>query len=129
MAEAENVTKVPTAQAYFATSYAFNNGTTSTANLLIWRALSQHLEERLLPMTGAELMAATALNETQIESAFRQSYYLKYYGFRRFNTLEEWRDWVETEGVIYVPALHDPKPAPEAGDDEVDDEAEDEDEA
>jgi hypothetical protein len=121
MAEAQ----VAAAQAYFTTSYAFNNSTTSTAALMVWRALSLHLEHKFLPMTGDELAADTGLTLDQIENYFGQSYYQKHYGFRRFNTLEEWRTWAENEGIVYVPAKHDPKPemvAADLGGDAGDDE-------
>ncbi|HLN61130.1 MAG TPA: hypothetical protein VK464_06205 [Symbiobacteriaceae bacterium] len=126
MAEA----RVPAAQAYFTTSYSFNNSTTSTAALMVWRALSHHLETQLLPMTGAELSAASGMSLEQLENVFGQSYYQRFYGFRRFDTLEEWRAWAEETGVVYVPSKHDPKPEVVASDaTDEDDLAEDEDEA
>jgi hypothetical protein len=124
MAEAGKGKKVPAAQAYFTTSYAFNTSTTSTAYLMIWRALSERLEQHQLPMTGAELSKATGLTLEQIESPFSQVYYRRYYGFRRFDTLEDWRAWAEGEGVLYVPALHDPKPVADDEDDDLDGEDE-----
>ena len=125
MAEA----RVPTAQAYFTTSYSFNNSTTSTAALMVWRALSHHLETKLLPMTGEELSAASGMSLEQLENVFGQSYYQRFYGFRRFDTLEEWRSWAEETGVVYVPSKHDPKPEAAADAFDEDEPAEDEEEA
>jgi hypothetical protein len=112
------------AQAYYATSYAFNNSTTSTITLIVWQQLSLHLENFQLPMSAEELGKATGLTQEQLDRMFGQEYYQKYYGFRRFNSLEAWREWAESTGVLYVPALHDPQPAEHAAAEPEDDEAE-----
>lgn len=96
--------------AYYTSSYIFNNSTTSTAALMVWRAVSLELEHKQLPMSLEDLMAASDLSEDYINSLFRQSYYQRYYGFRRFDTIEEFREWATSTGVLYNPELHDPKP-------------------
>lgn len=131
MAAAESRITVPTAQAYYTTSYIFNSSTTSTATLLVWQALSHKLEHHQLPMTGTELMADTGVTEAQLDSMFTQEYYKRHYGFRRFDTVELWRAWAEDTGALYVPAKHDPKPEVVDYDDDEeleDDELEDEEE-
>jgi len=111
--------------AYYTTSYTFNNTTTSTAALMIWREISNALEFRQSPMTIEELTAATNLSEDYINNLFGQSYYQRYYGFRRFDTLEAFKDWAMSTGVLYNPELHDRKPeAPAANEEAFDDEDE-----
>lgn len=112
------------AKAYYTTSYSFNNSTTSTITLMVWQQLSLHMEKYQLPMTAEELGKATGLTQEQLDRMFGQEYYQKYYGFRRFDSLETWREWAESTGVLYVPALHDPKPEEAPAFDEADDEAE-----
>lgn len=103
----------PAAQAYYSTSYSFGNGTTSTVGLVIWRALSEHLEQHGLPLTGEELAGIAGITPDEIDQIFGQQYYQKFYGFRRFDTLEAWRAWATEVGVLYNPALHD-RPEEEA---------------
>lgn len=117
MAEAVGAVK----QAYYTTSYTLGTGTTNTLTLHIWRGLSTHLANHHLPMTTEEIMALSGLTQEQVDHLFTQTYYQKHYGFRRFDTLEEWRAWAEEEGVLYVPAKHDPKPEPEAPADDATD--------
>ncbi|HYF91809.1 MAG TPA: hypothetical protein VD969_06155 [Symbiobacteriaceae bacterium] len=118
--------------AYYTTSYIFNNSTTSTAALMIWRELSNSMEHRQAAMAIEELTAATGLTQEYIDSLFRQSYYQRYYGFRRFETPEEFREWAMSAGVLYNPDLHAPKvhehPADDADDEDVDEDDEDADE-
>jgi hypothetical protein len=95
-------------QVYYTTSYAFGTGTTSTAALTVWRAISNKLQHEHRPMTGEELVAATALTLPYIDRLFVQTYYQKHYGFRKFDTLEAWRTWAEDEGVIFVASKHIP---------------------
>lgn len=108
------------ANAYYATSHTFGIGTTSTLGLMIWRALSHHLSEHQQPMTGEKLAEATGAPIENIDNYFRQSYYQRHYGFRRFDSLEEWRTWAMENGVLYNPVLHD---RPEEPEDEGDEDA------
>jgi hypothetical protein len=101
-------------QAYYTTSYTFT-GTTSSVPLLIWRTLSDHLVKFQKPMTAAELSQAIGVPAEEVEKICNQSYYQRYYGFRRFASLEEWERWAKETGVLYNPELHDPKPEPAAG--------------
>lgn len=96
----------PTEEAYFTTSYVFNNGTTSTITLMVWKAMSEYLETKHLPMTGAQLMEATGISPEQLEEMFRQPYYHRYYGFRRFDTMDEWEAWAREVGLLYDPEQH-----------------------
>lgn len=96
--------------AYYTSSYIFNNSTTSTAALMIWRAISSTMEHKQAPMTGDEVVEATGLSIEYIDSLFIQSYYQRFYGFRRFETLEEFQTWAMSTGVLYNPELHDRKP-------------------
>lgn len=114
--------------AYYTTSYIFNTSTTSTAALEIWRAISQTLEHKQAPMSGEELVAATGLSIEYIDNLFIQSYYQRYYGFRRFDSLEEFQSWAMSSGVLYNPELHDRKPEEVAEDEEDDEEEMEEDE-
>lgn len=98
----------PSGQAYYTTSYSPRTGTTSTVALRVWKALSDHLSTFGLPYPGGELSEATGVSLQTIEEMFSQEYYQRSYGFRRFTSVEEWRAWAEGEGVLYVPALHDP---------------------
>lgn len=114
---------------YYTTSYIFNTSTTSTAALMVWQALSNQLEHKHLPMSAEEIMEASGLTLEYIDNLFDQSYYQKHYGFRRFDTLEQFHEWAMAEGVLYNPELHDPKPAEDPlDDDEEYDEDEDEEE-
>lgn len=123
MAEAAGAVK----QAYYTTSYTLGTGTTNTLTLHIWRGLSSHLSNHHLPMTAEQIMALSGLSQEQIDHIFGQTYYQKHYGFRRFDTLEEWRAWAEDQGVVYVPSKHDPKPEPEV--EEFEDDLDEEEEA
>lgn len=96
----------PTEEAYFTTSYVFNNGTTSTLTLMVWKTMSEYLETHHLPMSGADLMKATGASAEQLEDMFRQPYYRRYYGFRRFDTLDEWTAWAEQEDLLFDPERH-----------------------
>jgi hypothetical protein len=116
----------PTAQAYFTSSYVFGNGTTSTIALMVWRAVSETLAIHHKPMAGADLVAATGITPEQLENMFGQSYYQKFYGFRRFANLAEWEKWAREKGFLFIPGVHDVPPAPEP--DYADEEYEDEDE-
>jgi hypothetical protein len=100
-------------KAYYTTSYRFGTSTTSTAALMVWKTLTTHLAERILPMTGKDLAEQTGVPIEQIASVFSQAYYQRHYGFRRFETLKAWESWAKQSGVLYVPELHDPKPKPE----------------
>jgi hypothetical protein len=112
-------------QVYYSTSYAIGSGTTSTLALVIWRALSHHLQEYQKPMTAEQLAVETGLSSEQIDALFGQTYYQRHYGYRRFNSLEEWQTWAMETGVLYNPAIHDlPEEEPiEAEDDEEEEEA------
>ncbi|HEY8347045.1 MAG TPA: hypothetical protein VIL07_07195 [Symbiobacteriaceae bacterium] len=99
-------TTTPTAQAYFTTTYVFGNSTTSTLTLKVWKVMSDFLALHHRPMTGAELMEATGASAEELEDMFSQPYYQKYYGFRRFNTLEEWEQWARERDILYDPARH-----------------------
>jgi len=112
------------AQAYYTTSYTFGTGTTSTAALMMWRALSHELETKGLPMTGVDLAVVSGLTPDQIARYFVQTYYQRYYGFRRFDTLEEFDAWAKESGVLYVPGA-----VPEVDEDEEEYEEDDDDEA
>ncbi|MFZ5818179.1 MAG: hypothetical protein ACOY93_23245 [Bacillota bacterium] len=101
------------AEAYYTTARALGTGTTSTATMEIWQLLSEHLVQYGKPMSGSELSQATGLSIEQIEHIFSQTYYQKHYGFRRFDTYEAWEQWALSEGVLYNPELHDPKPVAE----------------
>ncbi|HWI60678.1 MAG TPA: hypothetical protein VNT75_02435 [Symbiobacteriaceae bacterium] len=96
--------------AYYTSSYIFNNSTTSTAALMIWRAISGAMEHKQMPMTGDELVEASGVSIEYIDSLFNQSYYQRFYGFRRFQSLDEFQTWAMSTGVLYNPELHDPKP-------------------
>lgn len=104
---AEAGTRVPDEQAYYTTANALGTGTTSTQAMMVWRALNDHLLHNLAPMTGAELAAVTVLPMEMIAGMFNQEYYLRAYGFRRFETLDAWRAWAEDYGLLYVPGKHD----------------------
>lgn len=117
-------------QAYFTSSYVFGNGTTSTIALLVWKAVSEHLTDTHMPMTGEELSKSSGLTVEQLENMFGQAYYKKYYGFRRFETLPEWNTWAKEHELFFVPGVHDvpqvesaPEPD-EAEDDALPNEAE-----
>ncbi|HEY3366651.1 MAG TPA: hypothetical protein VGK74_16470 [Symbiobacteriaceae bacterium] len=93
-------------KAYYTTSHSFGTGTTSTLALLIWRALSDNLLEHQAPMTGEELSKLVGITEEQVDALFAQAYYKRHYGFRRFDTLEEWEAWARSTGVLYSAELH-----------------------
>lgn len=114
------------ADAYYTTSHSLGNGTTSTAALNVWLALSQNLTNQSLPMTGAALSEATGLRVEVIDRMFTQTYYQRWYGFRRFETLEQWHAWAHGAGVLYNPELHTRKPHPMLDEGEDDEEMEDE---
>lgn len=99
-------------KAYYTTSYRFGTSTTSTAALMLWKTLTIHLGQRILPMTGKDLAEQTGVPIEQIASVFSQTYYQRHYGFRRFESLVAWESWAKQTGVVYVPELHDPKPVP-----------------
>jgi hypothetical protein len=109
MADAERA--YDPAKVYYCTAHVFSNSTTSSPSLMVWRELSNHLALHGMPLTGEELAQRTGLSLEQIDALFDQVYYQRYYGFRRFMTLEEWRQWAEANGVIYVPEQHDPPAA------------------
>jgi hypothetical protein len=94
---------------------------------MIWREISNSLEFKQAPVSLEALMAATNLSEDYINNLFGQSYYQRYYGFRRFDTLEAFKEWATSTGVLYNPALHDRKVEQPAANDD-DEEFEDEDE-
>lgn len=98
--------KVGAAEAYFSTSRSLGTGTTSTITMQIWRLVTETLIESGRPMTGAEIAQATGITPEQVGDIFAQDYYQKYYGFRRFESLEEWRTWALAEGVLFNPELH-----------------------
>jgi len=96
----------PTEEAYFTTSFVFSNSTTSTLTLLVWKTLSNYLETHYLPMSGAELMKATGATAEQLEEMFSNPYYQRYYGFRRFDTLEDWTAWAKQVDLLFDPERH-----------------------
>lgn len=115
--------------AYYTSSYIFNNSTTSTAALMIWRAVSTAFEVKQEPVAGEELAAVAGMRVEELDAIFRQSYYQKYYGFKRFETIEEFRQWALSTGAFYNPDLHAPRyeePADEEFDDEDEEDEEDE---
>lgn len=97
----------PTKQAFFTSSYVFGNGTTSTIALLVWKAVSDHVTDKHLPMTGEQLAKSSGLTVEQLENMFGQAYYKKYYGFRRFESLAKWQTWAKEHDVFFVPGVHD----------------------
>lgn len=107
---ADTAAETRAAEAYYTTSRALGTGTTSTVTMQIWRLLSDHLLQHQAPMSGTELAQATGLSIEQIEEIFNAVYYQKHYGFKRFDSYETWKDWAMSTGVLYNPALHDPKP-------------------
>lgn len=104
------------AEAYYSTARTLGTGTTSTITLKIWKLLDDYLVKYGRAMSASELSAATGLTVEQIDQIFAQEYYQKYYGFRRFNSLEEWRQWALETGVLYNPELHKPDPEPDQED-------------
>ncbi|MBP2018581.1 hypothetical protein J2Z79_001996 [Symbiobacterium terraclitae] len=100
-------------EAYYSTARTLGTGTTSTVTLQIWRLLDDFLVQHGRAMSATELSEATGLTVEQIDQIFAQEYYQKHYGFRRFNSLEEWRAWALETGVLYNPELHKPDPVPE----------------
>jgi hypothetical protein len=102
------------AEKYYSTSRVLRTGTTSTLALQVWKALSDALVLRESPMTGTELAAAVGQTPEAIDALFDSVYYQKHYGFARFDSYEAWRSHFMETGVLYNPALHDPKPAQEA---------------
>jgi len=98
------------AEAYYSTARTLGTGTTSTVTMHIWRLLDDFLVQHGRAMSATELSEATGLTVEQIDQIFAQEYYQKYYGFRRFNSLEEWRSWALENGVLYNPELHKPDP-------------------
>lgn len=109
--------------AYYTTSYALGTGTTNTIALELWRALNEHLLAHQLPMSGEDLSQATGLSLQKIEGMFKQKYYERSYGFRRFETIDEWRAWAEETDLLFIPGVHDVQ----TFDEEPDAAAEDED--
>lgn len=98
---------------FYVTRRVLSTGTTTTPTMHVWKLLTDHLLNTGKPMSQAELVAKTHLSPEEIETIFRQEYYQKYYGFRRFETMEEYEQWVREEGVLYDPEKH--APAPEEG--------------
>jgi hypothetical protein len=113
----------PNKQAFFTSSYVFGNGTTSTIALLVWKAVSDCVNDKNMPMTGEELSKSSGLTVEQLENMFSQAYYKKYYGFRRFETLAQWESWAKEHEVFFVPGVHD-VPEADAEPDLNDEEAE-----
>jgi len=108
-----NQPRVPTAEAYFSTTYVLGTGSTSTPVLRVWRTLNRFLVDHRLPMTGQQLADATGLSLEEIEQMFNQVYYQRSYGFRRYDSLAEWEQFAAETGLLYIPELHDPKPEAE----------------
>lgn len=98
------------AEAYYSTARTLGTGTTSTVTLQIWRLLDDFLVQHGRAMSATELSEATGLTVEQIDQIFAQEYYQKHYGFRRFNSLEEWRAWALESGVLFNPELHQSDP-------------------
>lgn len=99
---------------FYVTTRVLSTGTTSTPTMLIWKLLTEHLTQTGKAMSQAELAEKTHLTPEEIESIFRQEYYQKHYGFRRFESEEEFERWAKEEGVLYDPERHAPAPE-EAG--------------
>jgi len=78
--------------------------------MIIWKLLTEHLIQTGQPMSQAELVEKTHLSPEEIEVIFGQEYYQKHYGFRRFETLEEFERWAKEEGVLFDPERHAPAP-------------------
>lgn len=110
---ADTAAKNRAAAAVYTTARSLGTGTTSTVTLEIWRMLSDHLQTHEVPLSGAEISGATGLSIDQIDHIFSQTYYQKYYGFRRFNSLAAWKEWAMSSGVLYNPELHDVQPEAE----------------
>ncbi len=92
--------------AYFTTSYSFDATSTSSLPMLVWRMLSQHLLHHQKPMTGEELAEAVGVDVERIEQLFATEYYQKYYGFRRFETMEEFEAWAREGDILFDPEKH-----------------------
>jgi hypothetical protein len=72
----------------------------------VWRLVTEALTESGRPLTGAEIAQATGITPEQVDDMFAQDYYQKFYGFRRFDSLQEWREWALAEGILFNPELH-----------------------
>ena len=96
-------------EAYYATARTLGTGTTSSPTMKIWRVMDDYLVKYGRAVSASELARETGLTVEQIDDIFNQEYYQKYYGFRRFNSLEEWRAWAMETGVLYNPELHRPE--------------------
>lgn len=89
---------------YYTTASELRTASTSTPALMIWHALSRHLSHHKLPMTAAELTAASGVPEQRLEVVFGQTYYKRWYGFRRFASLSEFQTWADDNGIFHIPA-------------------------
>lgn len=103
MADNEN----RTGERYYTTVRSLGTGTTSTAALMVWRLVTEYMLEHRQPMSGAQVAEATGMTLAEVDELFTGEYYQKYYGFRRFESLKEWRAWAEEHDVLYVPGKHD----------------------
>ncbi|MBY6277092.1 hypothetical protein [Symbiobacterium thermophilum] len=97
-------------EAYYATARTLGTGTTSSPTMKIWRVMDDYLARFGRAVSASELAQETGLTVEQIDDIFAQEYYQKHYGFRRFDSLEEWRAWAMETGVLYNPELHRPDP-------------------
>ncbi len=104
--EAKNLGSEP----YYATARVLGTGTTSSPTMKIWRVMDEYLTKYGRAVSASELSRETGLSIEEIDEIFAQEYYQKHYGFRRFNSLEEWRAWALETGVLYNPELHRPDP-------------------
>jgi len=89
---------------YYTTASELRTASTSTPAMMVWHALSRHLAHHKLPMTAAELTAASGMPEKRLEEVFAQSYYQRWYGFRRFASLSEFQTWSDDNGIFHIPA-------------------------
>jgi hypothetical protein len=89
---------------YYTTAFELRTASTSTPALMVWHELSRHLSHHKLPMTAAELTAASGMPEKRLEEVFAQAYYKRWYGFRRFASLAEFQTWADDNGIFHIPA-------------------------
>lgn len=87
---------------YYTTAFELRTASTSTSALLVWQALARHLSHHKLPMTAAELTAASGVPEKRLEEVFAQTYYKRWYGFRRFTSLSEFQTWADDIGLFHI---------------------------
>jgi len=90
---------------YYTTASELRTASTSTPALMVWHALARHLSHHKLPMTAAELTAASGVPQARLEEVFAQTYYKRWYGFRRFASIAEFETWADDTGIFHIPAI------------------------